>query len=134
MEDVVSVALRLEGGGLATIHQAYALSARGYRGGFAVRGTRASLEIGLDESVTVLRASAAIDGLVCDRTDLGLPPVPGYGTAGLAALRDLVACIRDGGEPRAGAQDLVAALRLVDAAYASIRTGRHIVPIRPEEA
>nr|MBA3236600.1 Gfo/Idh/MocA family oxidoreductase [Chloroflexota bacterium] len=47
VEDVASVGIRFEGGALGTIQHAYALPARGYRGHVALRGTDASVEIGL---------------------------------------------------------------------------------------
>ncbi len=125
VEDVISVALRFAGGAVATLHHAYALPARGYRTGLALRGLEASIELGLDDEVVVLAPGE--DGhLREERTTFDVPAVPGYGASGRAAVRDLLDSIRDGREPQATGDALVNALELVDAAYESVRTGRRV--------
>jgi predicted dehydrogenase len=127
VEDVASVALRLAGGALVTIHHAYALPARGYRARLALRGLDASVELGLGEDLTILTAGP--DGTLREAHErFDVPDVPGYGAGGLAAVQDLLGAIREGREPRATGEDLVRALELVDAAYRSARTGR-LVPV-----
>jgi predicted dehydrogenase len=53
-----------------------------------------------------------------------VPPAAGYGAQGRAAVTDLLRAIRDGGETEAPIEALVDALEVIDAAYASARTGR----------
>lgn len=123
VEDVIAVALRFAGGAVGTLHHAYALPARGYRSRLALRGLEASIELGLDDELVVLTAGA--DGqLHEERTRFDVPPAPGYGASGRAAVRDLLDAIREGRETQATGEALVATLELVDAAYESARTGR----------
>ena len=125
VEDVASVALRFSSGAVGTVHHAYALPARGYRSRLALRGQDASIELGLDEELVLLEAGD--DGFVHEvRTTFDVATAPGYGASGQAAVRDLLNAIRDGREPEANGDALVRALELVDAAYESARTGRHV--------
>lgn len=125
VEDVASVALRFGNGAVGTIHHAYALPARGYRSRLALRGLDASIELGLDEELTLF--TAGDDGFVREeRTVFDVPAAPGYGASGRAAVRDLLDTIRTGGEPQANGEALVGALEIVDAAYESAATGRHV--------
>jgi predicted dehydrogenase len=125
VEDVVSVALRFAGGAIGTVHHAYALPASGYRCRFALRGLDASIELGLEEDLVVLTAGA--DGrLHEERRTFDVPAAPGYGATGRAAVRDLIDAIRGGRDTAATGESLVRALELIDAAYESARTGRHV--------
>ena len=125
VEDVASVALRFDGGAVATVHHAYALPARGYRSRLALRGLDASIELGLDDEIVLL--TAGDDGFVHEeRTSFDVPAARGYGASGRAAVRDLLDAIREGREPVANGDALVQALELIDAAYESARTGRHV--------
>ena len=124
VEDVASVALRLAGGAIVTIHHAYALPARGYRAHVALRGLRASIELGLDEDLTILTRDPDGPGLREEHRAFEVPDVPGYGASGLEAVRDLIAAIRENRDPAVTGEDLVRALELIEAAYESARTGR----------
>ena len=125
VEDVVSVAVRFAGGAIGTIQQAYALPARGYRGHLALRGLDASVELGLDDDLVVLTSNA--DGRLREsRQTFVSPPAVGYGPGGRAAVMDLLSAIRDGRETQAPLGALVRALDVIDAAYESARTGRHV--------
>ena len=125
VEDVISVALRFAGGAIGTIHHAYALPARGYRSGLALRGQDASVELGLGDDLVVLTPGA--DGeLHEERSSFDVAAVPGYGATGRAGVRDLVDSIRDGHDTQAGGEVLVRALEVVDAAYESARTGARV--------
>lgn len=126
VEDVISVALRFAGGAVGTVHHAYALPARGYRTHLALRGLEASVELGPDEELLILSAGGADGGLREERTTFDVAPARGYGAGGRAAVRDLLDAIRTGGEPLADGAALVRALELVDAAYASARSGRTV--------
>lgn len=140
IEDVISVALRFAGGAIGTVHQAYALPGRGYRTWLAVRGLDASLELRGEEELALFRAGtgagdpAADDPAADDpRDDLleevqrfDVMPTGGYGASGHAAVRDLIDAISDGRDTVATGEALVAAHVLIDAAYASARTGRRV--------
>jgi predicted dehydrogenase len=124
VEDVASLALRFAGGAVGTLHDAYALPARGYRSHLALRGLDGSIELGPGERLTTL--TAGVDGLQEQTTDLDEPDVPGYGATGQAAVADLIAAIEEGRETEAPGELLVAALELIEAAYRSARDGRLI--------
>ena len=125
VEDVVSVAVRFAGGAVGTIANAYALPARGYRGHLALRGLHASVELGLADDLVVLTRGG--DGtLIEQRQDFAEPPVGGYGAGGRAAVTDLLGAIDEGRETEAPLEALVRALEVIDAAYESARSGRHI--------
>jgi len=126
VEDVISVALRFASGAVGTLHHAYALPARGYRSRLALRGLEGSIELGLDDELVLLTAEGDGDQLHEERTTFDVPTVPGYGASGRAAVRDLLDAIRDGREPQANGEALIRALELVDAAYESARTARHV--------
>lgn len=126
VEDVISVALRFEGGAIATLHDAYALPARGYRSRLALRGMAASIEMGLGDELVVVTAGGADDGVREERIVFDVPDAPGYGASGRAAVRDLLDAIAEGREPLANGDAMVAALELVDAAYESARIGRSV--------
>ena len=125
VEDVASVGIRFGGGAVGTIHHSYSLPATGYRGRFALRGLDASLEIGHDDDL-VLVTRAADGGLDASRRTFDEPAASGYGTQGRAAVADLLGAIRDGRDSEAPIRILVEALHVVDAAYASARSGRHV--------
>ena len=126
VEDVASVALRFAGGAIATLAHAYALPARGYRSSIALRGTAASLEIAGEDTLVMLMKDPGGDGLREERRVRPVVPAPGYGASGREAVADLLAAIREGRDPAATGEHLVRALGLMDAAYASARTGRTV--------
>ena len=125
VEDAVSVAVRFAGGGIGTIQQAYVLPARGYRGHLALRGLDASVELGLHDDLVVL--TRGTDGSLHEsRQTYAMPPTSGYGPQGRAAVIDLLGAIRDARETEAPLDALIRALEVIDAAYESARTGRHV--------
>lgn len=124
VEDVSSVALRFEGGAVGIAHHAYALPASGYRPSLALRGSEASVELGLGEDLTVFTAGGQDGRIVGEDQHFEVEPAGGYGSGGRAAVEDLLACIESGAAPAAGGEALVEALSVIDAAYASAREGR----------
>lgn len=130
VENVGSVLLRFAGGGIATLTEAYALPARGYRGGIALRGTDASLELPPDGSL--VRLTRDPDGgpfLRETREAFAEDVVKGYGAGGRDAVADLIAAIDEDRDPIVTGEDLVHALELRDAAYASAASGRAVRPV-----
>ena len=125
VEDVASVGIRFGGGAVGTIQHSYSLPATGYRGRLALRGLDASLEIGLDDDLVVVTRAAG-GGLEASRRTFDVPAAPGYGAQGRAAVADLLGAIRDGRESDAPMGIVVQALQVVDAAYASAGSGRHV--------
>lgn len=126
VEDVISVALRFSGGGIGTVHQAYALPARGYRTWLALRGLDASVELRGEEEIALLTAGGPGGALREEVRRFEVPPAGGYGASGRAAVQDLLGAIRDGRPTVVDGEALVAAHELVDAAYESARTGRRV--------
>ena len=125
VEDVISVAVRFAGGAIGTIQQSYSLPAPGYRGGLALRGTAASIEITSQDELVVVTQGP--DGaLRADRTSFAGPPVVGYGAQGRAAVADLIAAIQSGSDTAAPLDELVRDLAVIDAAYESVATGRTV--------
>lgn len=123
VEDIASVGLRFASGAIATLAHSYSLPARGYRGGMALRGTAASLELPPDGSLVTVTPDPATPFLREDRLTFPEDRVPGYGAGGRDALADLLAATEEGRDPAADGEGLVRALTLVDAAYESARTG-----------
>ena len=125
VEDVASVAVRFAGGAVGTIAHAYALPARGYRGGLALRGLDASVELGLGDDLVVL--TRGHDGMLHEeRREFAEPTVAGYGAGGRAAVVDLIGAIRERRATEAPIDALVRALEVIDAAYESARSSRHV--------
>ncbi|CAN5777851.1 hypothetical protein BH20CHL4_BH20CHL4_08360 [soil metagenome] len=53
-------------------------------------------------------------------------PAPGYGALAAAVIEDLLGAIDEDRETLANSDDLVAALRVIDAAYASAKSGERV--------
>ncbi len=126
VEDVVSLAVRFAGGGVATIHHSYSLPARGYRSWLALRGFDASLELHGEGALTILRPGGPDGGLAEEQQTFEIEPAAGYGASGRAAVADLLGAIREGRDTAADGEALVASLVVIDAAYEAARTGRHV--------
>ena len=126
VEDVVSVALRFAGGAVGTVHHAYALPARGYRSRLALRGLDASIELGLDDELVLLTAGDR--WLRARGTDdvRGARRRPGTAPAGARRCATSSTRSATAARPQANGEALVHALELIDAAYESARTGRHV--------
>lgn len=135
VEDVASVTLRLAGGALVNLYAGYLLpfGPAGYEGAafdlsMIFRGTTGTLRYqrsGDEHLVTLQRAdpSASAPSEQVDR--YVLPPIPAYG--GAPGLRFVETFLRNahegGGAGFASAADALRVLEILDAVYASARSG-----------
>jgi predicted dehydrogenase len=123
VEDAISIAFRFRGGTLGTMHFAYALPRRGGEGYVALRGSRASLRLDAFGGTTWIGPSDAGDPVLTQSSSVEMAPAVGYGSVGLRIIDDLLQAIEEGRNPLATGEHAVAALRVIDAAYASAATG-----------
>ena len=123
VEDVISMAVRYAGGAVGTVHFAYALPRSGGEGYLALRGARGSVRIQPDGTLTWIGPGAAIDPVIAQHTNYESRKLPGYGAGGVTIIEDLLRAIEEDRDPLATGENVTAAMRLVDAAYESARTG-----------
>jgi len=126
VEDAISVGLRYASGALGTIHYAYALPRTASDGYLAFRGVNGSVKIAPDGTLTWLGGGTFQDAVVTQETVYTTKTVPGYGTMGAAVIDDLLTAIATGRDLRVSGDDLVQALRVIDAIYAAARTGQRV--------
>jgi predicted dehydrogenase len=133
VEDVASVALRLRGGALATLHAGYLLTTgrAGYEGAdfdypIVLRGTEGTLthgRDGADQVVTLQTTAPSWRAAPGQLFRYALPPSPAYGGVhGLQLFDEFIG----GGEPRASALDALRVLEILDAIYRSAATERTV--------
>ncbi len=126
VEDAAAVTLRFERGALGTIYLANALPRPAGDGYVAVRGTSGSLKLTPDGALTWLGAGTREDPVEFEERRFDVPDTGGYGAAAALQIRDLLDAIRTGREPTVTGADLLPALEVIDAAYASARLGRAV--------
>jgi predicted dehydrogenase len=126
VEDVISMAVRYAGGAIGTVHFAYALPRPGGEGYVALRGSRGSIRIQPDGTLAWLGAGDAPDPIISQQTTYETRTMPGYGAVGVTIIDDLLRAIEEDRDPLATGEAVVQALRLIDAAYESARTGRRV--------
>lgn len=124
VEDVVSSSITYESGAMGTVHLAYALPRPGGDGYIALRGTDGALRITPDGSWMLTASGTVTDPLVSQSSNYVLGPSTGYGTVGAVILDDLLGAIGEDRDPVAGGDDVVRALAVVEAMYASAATGQ----------
>ncbi|HEY3080910.1 MAG TPA: Gfo/Idh/MocA family oxidoreductase [Chloroflexota bacterium] len=133
VEDVASVALRLRGGALVTLHAGYLLTSGrpGYEGAdfdypIILRGTEGTLTHGRDgaeEIVTLQTGAAAWRAAPRQVFRYTLPPSPAYGGEhGRQFFDEFIG----GAEPRASGLDALRVLEILDAVYRSAATERTV--------
>ena len=124
VEDVMSLALRYENGAIGTMHSAYVLPRTMSDGYVAVRGSAGSVRVGFDGTVDWIGAGTPSDPVIEERLTYKSYSVPGYGANAPAIIQDLLDSIAHDREPLANGEHLVNALRVIDAAYESAKTGK----------
>jgi predicted dehydrogenase len=131
VEDVITLGLRFAGGAIATLHYAYALPRPGSDGYVALRGSGGSLKLspgawGKESWLEWIGPGTISEPIVAQRTTYTNRDAPGYGTAALSIVADLLAAIREDRDPLATGHHVVRALELIDAAYLSAETGQRV--------
>jgi len=126
VEDTISLGLRYASGAIGTVHYAYALPRTYGEGYLALRGSNGSVSIKPNGHLTWIGPGNTSDPLALQETSYTHAPVPGYGPGGVAIIADLLAAIAEDRDPLATGEALVAALRIIDAAYEAARTGTRV--------
>lgn len=126
VEDTISVAYRLAGGSIGTLHFAYALPRSGGEGYAAFRGANGSVTISASGVTEWIGPGSIHDPIRSETIAVDTIRLPGYGAAGASIVADLLDAIATGGDPLATGEHARDALRVVDAAYLSARTGERV--------
>ena len=126
VEDVISMSIRYVSGAIGTVHYAYALPRPGNDGYIALRGTEGSIRIQSTGVVTWIGPGTREDPLETQTTSYELAKAGGYGPLARACVADWLDAIATNRQPLATYADALAALRIVDAAYESARTGQTV--------
>jgi predicted dehydrogenase len=123
VEDTISIAYRLAGGSIGTMHFAYALPRAGGEGYLALRGSKASVRITANGATDWIGPGSVADPLRVETTESETVRLPGYGSAGAAIVADLLDAIANDRDPLATGEHARDALRVIDGAYASAASG-----------
>ncbi|MGH2548953.1 MAG: Gfo/Idh/MocA family protein, partial [Thermomicrobiales bacterium] len=126
VEDVISMSMRYRSGAIGTIHYAYAFPRPGNEGYIALRGTGGSIRIQSNGVLTWIGPGTREDPLETLTSTYELAKAPGYGPLARACVADWLDAIANNRQPLATYADALNALRIVDAAYESARTGQTI--------
>jgi predicted dehydrogenase len=126
VEDVLSMAIRFAGGAIGTVHYAYALPRTMGDGYLALRGAGGSVKVQPDGTLDWIGPGSAQDPVMSQRSTYESPKVPGYGATAMAIIDDLMRAIEEDRDPLANGDAVIGALRVIDAAYESARTGTRV--------
>jgi predicted dehydrogenase len=142
VEDMASLALRLQSGAIGSLQAGYTLALPGggplgrptYDTYHAFNGRSGRLELNPTATPAILKvesAMAAWEGAPMRQTEIAIAPSPAYGNVyGEAFVRAFIlACQGEGSCPASG-RDALQVARIVDAAYESSRRGCRVsVPL-----
>ncbi len=126
VEDVVSMSLRYASGAIGTVHYAYAFPRPGNDGYIALRGTKGSIRIQSNGNLTWFGPGDRANPFETETRTYELAKIGGYGPLASACVADWLTAIAENREPLATYANAVAALSIVDAAYASARSGQTV--------
>jgi predicted dehydrogenase len=126
VEDTISLALRYASGAMGTVHYAYALPRMGGEGYVALRGSGGSLKVHPNGNVTWIGPGSTTDPVMEQEMTYTTRTFPGYGSAGVTILEDLLTAIAEDRDPQATGEHVTEALRIIDAAYEAARTGTRV--------
>ena len=126
VEDTISISYQLAGGSIGTMHFAYALPRPGGEGYAAFRGSDASVTLSASGATEWIGPGSITDPMRSESYSSEIARLPGYGSAGAAIVSDLLDAIENERDPLATGENARDALRVVDAAYASARSGERI--------
>jgi UDP-N-acetyl-2-amino-2-deoxyglucuronate dehydrogenase len=126
VEDVLSMSVRYRSGAIGTVHYAYALPRTGGDGYLALRGTKGSIHLQPNGTLTWTGPGSIGDPVMTQTTTYQTRTAPGYGAGGGAIIDDLLRAIEEDREPLANGDAATEALRVIDAAYRSAAEGRRV--------
>jgi len=127
VEDVISMSVRYGGGAIGSVHYAYAFPRAGANDGYvAFRGTGGSIKIQSNGTVTWFGPGNRDEPHATETYSYELGKAPGYGPLASAGIRDWLEAIEQDRQPLANYGQLVNVLEVIDAAYASAKSGQRV--------
>ena len=127
VEDVISMSVRYGNGAIGSVHYAYAFPRAGANDGYvAFRGTDGSIKIQSNGTVTWFGPGNRDEPHATETYSFELAKAPGYGPLASAGIRDWLDAIENDRLPLANYAQLVSVLEVIDAAYASAKSGRRV--------
>jgi predicted dehydrogenase len=129
VEDAISVAFRLSGGGLGTMHFVNAFPRPNSDGYLAFRGVKASAKVDAGGVLQFVGPGSRDDPLLGEQRTYDVMEPGGYGPSSLVAIRSLITAVRENTPTPVTLDDMAAALAVIDAAYASAADGGRRVTV-----
>jgi predicted dehydrogenase len=127
VEDVISMSVRYQSGAIGSVHYAYAFPRAGANDGYvAFRGTEGSIKIQSNGTVTWFGPGNRDEPHATETFAYELGKSAGYGPLASAAIRDWLEAIEQDRQPLANYGQLVSVLEVIDAAYASAKSGQRV--------
>ncbi|MBX3072070.1 MAG: Gfo/Idh/MocA family oxidoreductase [Thermomicrobiales bacterium] len=126
VEDAISVSVRYESGAIGTIHYAYVLPRTLSQGFLAVRGAQGSISMGNDGTLRWIGPGDRSDPVREETISSTSAKMPGYGSLAPLVIADLLGAIEENREPLSNGEEMVHALRVIDAIYEAASTGNRV--------
>ncbi len=126
VEDIMSASLRYESGAIGSVHYAYVLPRTLSEGYVAFRGERGSMTIQTNGTVKWVGPGNSADPILEETIATTHASMPGYGSMAPLVIADLLRSIEEDRDPLANGEDLVKALRVIDALYESASSGKRV--------